>query len=71
MKSDRLNNVNIAAEEVLAPPAEIKAACPLPAEAEKFVFDSREGVKAILDRRDPRLLMVVGPCSPTSSTAAM
>ncbi len=57
------DNLNIRAQQVLIPPAELKAAHPLPASAEQMVSRSRSAVADILARRDPRLLVVVGPCS--------
>ena len=58
-----LQNVNVAAMEVLPTPEEIKQALPLPARAEATVGNARQTVRAILDHRDPRLFVVVGPCS--------
>ncbi len=55
----------------LASPAELLAEQPLSAEAAEFVIRSREEVKAILDREDPRLLVVVGPCSVHDPIAAL
>ena len=63
MSMDRLNNINIVAEELLASPIRVKAELALPPAAEAFVFESRERIKQILDHRNHRLLMVVGPCS--------
>ena len=58
-----LYNVNVAALEVLPTPEEIKQRLPLSETAANTVFQSRETVKRILDRQDPRLFAVVGPCS--------
>ena len=60
---DRLHNVNVASSELLATPEEIKQRLPLTARAAETVFKSREILRAILERRDPRLFIVVGPCS--------
>ena len=60
---DQLQNVNVASSEVLATPDEVKRRLPLTARAADTVFKSREIVRAILERRDPRLFVVVGPCS--------
>ena len=60
---DRLHNVNVASSELLATPEEIKQRLPLTARAAETVFKSREILRAILERRDPRLFVVVGPCS--------
>ena len=71
MEENRIYNINIASLEVLPTPGDIKAALPLSARAEKTVFEARLTVEQILDRRDPRLLVVVGPCSVHDPVAAM
>jgi 3-deoxy-7-phosphoheptulonate synthase len=60
---DRLQNVNVASSDLLATPEEVKKRVPLTSRAAETVFKSRELVRAILERRDPRLFVVVGPCS--------
>jgi 3-deoxy-7-phosphoheptulonate synthase len=60
---DQLQNVNVVSSDLLATPEEIKARMPLTVRAADTVFRSREVVRAILERRDPRLFVVVGPCS--------
>jgi 3-deoxy-7-phosphoheptulonate synthase len=60
---DQLQNVNVASSELLATPEEVKRRLPLTARAAATVFKSREIVRAILERRDSRLFVVVGPCS--------
>ena len=71
MEENRLYNVNIDSLDVLPTPVAVKALLPLSARAEKTVFESRLIVEQILDRRDPRLLVVVGPCSVHDPIAAM
>jgi 3-deoxy-7-phosphoheptulonate synthase len=58
-----LQNVNVASSDLLATPEEVKRRLPLTQRAADTVFRSREVIRAILDRRDPRLFVVVGPCS--------
>jgi 3-deoxy-7-phosphoheptulonate synthase len=60
---DRLQNVNVVSSDLLATPDEVKRRLPLTAAAAATVHRSREAVRAILERRDPRLFVVVGPCS--------
>ena len=60
---ERLQNINVLSSEILPTPEEIKQALPLPAASEEFVYRSRGAVRRILDREDPRLFVVVGPCS--------
>jgi 3-deoxy-7-phosphoheptulonate synthase len=56
---------NLRVREVvrLAPPREIKAASPMTETANRTVVEGRETVQRILAKEDPRLLVVVGPCS--------
>src|ERR1700744_3831801 len=67
---DQLQNVNVAPSDLLATPEEVKRRLPLTAKAAETVLKSREAVRAILERRDPRLFVVVGPCSIHDVTAA-
>ncbi len=56
-------NLNIEAFEAMPTPAEIHARLPLSEAAERTVIDGRRALSGILDRRDRRLFVVVGPCS--------
>jgi 3-deoxy-7-phosphoheptulonate synthase len=60
---DRLQNVNVVSSDILATPEDVKRRLPLTEPAADTVFESRAAVRAILERRDPRLFVVVGPCS--------
>jgi 3-deoxy-7-phosphoheptulonate synthase len=60
---ERLQNINVISSEVLATPEEIKRELPLTDRAEEFVYRSRNVIRRILDFEDPRLFVVVGPCS--------
>ena len=66
-----VHNVNVAGQEVLIPPAELKRALPLGEAALATVTRSRQVIRDILDGRDPRLFVVVGPCSIHDPEAAM
>mgnify|MGYP005845198713 CR=1 FL=1 len=61
--SSRLHNVNVLSSELLPTPEEVRAELPLSRASEAFVYGARETVRNVLDRRDPRLFVVVGPCS--------
>ncbi len=61
--SSRLHNVNVLSSELLPTPEEVRAELPLSAAGEAFVYSARDAIRGILDRRDPRLFVVVGPCS--------
>jgi 3-deoxy-7-phosphoheptulonate synthase len=58
-----LQNVNVAGFERLPTPEAIRRELPLGAPAELNVLRARDVLQAILERRDPRLFVVVGPCS--------
>ncbi len=64
-------NVNVVSQDVLATPDEIKRRIPLTERAERTVLEGRHTVERILDRKDPRLLVVVGPCSIHDPVAAL
>ncbi len=59
----KLSNVNIVSESVLITPKELRAQLPRSDKATETVNVARNTVEAILERKDPRLLIVVGPCS--------
>ncbi|HYD39348.1 MAG TPA: 3-deoxy-7-phosphoheptulonate synthase [Anaeromyxobacter sp.] len=56
-------NLNVLAVEVMPSPDEVKARVPLTERAVATVLSGRRTVEAILDGRDRRLFVVVGPCS--------
>src|SRR5436309_8891425 len=58
-----LENLNIVALDLMPSPDEIHALVPISDKASKTIFAGRETIKDILDRKDPRLFIVVGPCS--------
>lgn len=66
-----IENVNLAAQTVLMSPAELKAKLPITEAAKKTIIEGRETVNNILDRKDHRLMMVIGPCSIHDTDAAM
>lgn len=63
MSVDRIENTNIRSLEVLITPEELKKDLPLSDAARASVIQGRETIRNILDRKDPRLIVVVGPCS--------
>ncbi|MEE4299584.1 MAG: 3-deoxy-7-phosphoheptulonate synthase [Pseudomonadales bacterium] len=58
-----LDNLNVATHEALTTPEALKRELPMTQAAHDAVAAGRDAVRAILERRDPRLLVVVGPCS--------
>ncbi|WP_136248511.1 3-deoxy-7-phosphoheptulonate synthase [Halomonas borealis] len=71
MPEQQVNNLNVLAEDVLLPPADLKREIPLSEDAERTVIEGRQVIQNILDGNDPRLLMVVGPCSIHDVDAAL
>jgi 3-deoxy-7-phosphoheptulonate synthase len=57
--------------EPLIPPRELKVRFPLTDEVSQTVFDARAVMRGILRRQDPRLLVVIGPCSIHDTDAAL
>jgi 3-deoxy-7-phosphoheptulonate synthase len=56
-------NLNVAEFAEMPSPDEVKARVPLTDRAAETVTRGRRTIEAILDGRDPRLFVVVGPCS--------
>lgn len=71
MSNMEVHNVNVASQGVLVTPAELKQALPMSAAARELLTDSRQAIWDILDRRDPRIFVVVGPCSIHDVDAAL
>ncbi|BAU47660.1 phospho-2-dehydro-3-deoxyheptonate aldolase [Sulfurifustis variabilis] len=70
MSANGINNVNVVSQELLPTPEQVKAALPLTAAAERTVREGRATLRRILAREDPRLFVVVGPCSIHDAGAA-
>ncbi|WP_417331460.1 3-deoxy-7-phosphoheptulonate synthase [Halomonas cupida] len=71
MSDQQVNNLNVLSQDVLVTPEQLKQEVPLTAEAEATVLEGRSTIQNILDGKDPRLLMVVGPCSIHDVDAAL
>ena len=63
MTGEQLNNVNVVSQELLPTPESIKQQLPITDKATSTVMTGRKTVQRILDSEDPRLFIVVGPCS--------
>lgn len=63
MRRDRINDVNIVSQERLPTPETIRRRLPLTPALDQRLFRARQRVRDILDRKDFRLLLIVGPCS--------
>ena len=71
MTTEPLDNVNVSGMEDMPTPEAVQAAVPLSPAAADTVARGRATVRAILDRTDPRLFVVVGPCSIHEPAAAL
>ena len=58
-----IENVNVTDFDPMPSPEEIHDRVPLSEKATATVMHGREAVRSILDRKDQRLFVVVGPCS--------
>ncbi len=58
-----INDLNVASNETLITPEQIKLEIPLTERAQRTVSAGRQVVRDILDGKDHRLFVVVGPCS--------
>ncbi|MCK5791075.1 MAG: 3-deoxy-7-phosphoheptulonate synthase [Ketobacter sp.] len=63
MSENSVDNVNVASQELLITPNQLKEEIPLTDKARAVVVQGRDDVRNILDRKDHRLFLVVGPCS--------
>ncbi|KZY74855.1 phospho-2-dehydro-3-deoxyheptonate aldolase [Oleiphilus sp. HI0071] len=61
--STELDNINVASQELLITPAQLKSDIPLSDKAKETIQQGRDTVNRILDREDKRIFLVVGPCS--------
>ena len=58
-----IENLNIESQEVLVTPELLKAEIPLSDTAAKTVSEGRQVIRDILESKDHRLFVVIGPCS--------
>jgi 3-deoxy-7-phosphoheptulonate synthase len=71
LDTTRIDDVRIAAVRALVSPAVLLEELPVTAEIEAVVERSRQGIGAVLQGHDDRLVAVVGPCSIHDHDAAM
>ena len=58
-----IDDLNITSNEILITPEQLKAQIPLSEAAQATVVQSRQVIRDILDGKDHRLFIVIGPCS--------
>ncbi len=66
-----VDDINVLSEETLINPNQLKQDVPASDSALETVSNGRLAIKKILAREDPRLLLIVGPCSIHDSAAAL
>ena len=66
-----VENLNVDSQDVLITPDQLKRNVPMSEKARETVAQSREVIRNILDRKDHRLFVVVGPCSIHDTKAAL
>ncbi|MBY4678124.1 3-deoxy-7-phosphoheptulonate synthase [Marinobacterium arenosum] len=71
MTDNRVENLNIESNTPLISPEELKREMPLSEAAAASVMEGRNVIRNILDRKDKRLFIVVGPCSIHDPEAAL
>ena len=63
MSDTRIDDLNLVSGRLLVTPDELMARLAVPESGVAQVVRGRGQIQAILERRDPRLIVVVGPCS--------
>lgn len=63
MSQNSIDDVNVVSQRVLITPHQLKQEMPLTDAARATVIKGRQAVRDILDRKDHRLFLVIGPCS--------
>jgi 3-deoxy-7-phosphoheptulonate synthase len=63
MDIQAVENINIELPEILVTPSELKREIPISDAARRTVADGRKAIENILERKDHRIFLVVGPCS--------
>jgi len=58
-----LNDIHVNEEHVLITPEQLKKELPLKEQGREFVKSARKIIANIIHKRDPRLLVISGPCS--------
>ena len=61
--TSRTENLNVVGIDRMSSPAEIKVRVPMTDRAAESVLAGRRALMDILERKDPRLFIIVGPCS--------
>jgi 3-deoxy-7-phosphoheptulonate synthase len=71
MTQAKVDNLNVESQEILVTPEQLKLDVPMSDTANSTLAESREVIRNILDRKDHRVFVVIGPCSIHDVDAAM
>ena len=71
MSTTSVDNVNVESQDILITPEALKKVLPASDKAQQVISESRDTIKNILNKKDHRLFVVVGPCSIHDVDAAM
>ncbi len=71
MSNKQIHNLNVESQDVLITPEQLKHSLPMSDAVCETVASSRTVIQNILDGKDHRLFVVVGPCSIHDTEAAM
>lgn len=67
----KTDDLRIAAMSEVVPPVQLHKDCPVTEQVSKLIFDTRTAIHNILEGRDDRLLIIIGPCSVHDPVAAL
>ncbi len=67
----QVEDLNVISQELLVSPSQLQAEQPITKKAAKTIEEGRAAVRNIIDHKDHRLIVVVGPCSIHDPKAAM
>ena len=71
MSNIEVHNINVDSQDVLITPERLKLALPMSGAIQETLAESRQVIQDILERKDHRVFVVVGPCSIHDPAAAM
>jgi 3-deoxy-7-phosphoheptulonate synthase len=71
MSNIDVHNINVDSQDILITPELLKSALPMSDSIHDTLAASRKVIEDILDRQDPRVFVVVGPCSIHDPNAAL
>lgn len=71
MNPKQLNNVNVESYDLLPTPEEVRKQLPINPQVDRVVSEGRQVIQDILDDKEKRLFVVIGPCSIHDIKAAL